>query len=110
MITDFTWTRYDGTCNKREAITSMMIKKRGNETMKKKVITALTTACLVATLFSGCGQKEVTNGQADNQSNSATADATAVGTIAIDYNKGQAEVTLTGGCKNVVQTDDLNRC
>ena len=37
MITDFTWTRYDGTCNKREAITSMMIKKRGNETMKKKV-------------------------------------------------------------------------
>ena len=74
MITDFTWTRYDGTCNKREAITSMMIKKRGNETMKKKVITALTTACLVATLFSGCGQKEVTNGQADNQSNSATAE------------------------------------
>lgn len=76
MITDFTWTRYDGTCNKREAITSMMIKKRGNETMKKKVIAALTTACLMATLFSGCGQKEVTNDQADNQSNSATADAT----------------------------------
>ena len=52
VITDFTWTRYDGTCNKREAITSMMIKKRGNETMKKKVITALTVLKTIAETMS----------------------------------------------------------
>lgn len=44
--------------------------------MKKKVIAALTATCLMATVFTGCGQKEVTNDQADNQSNGVTADAT----------------------------------